>query len=125
MLKALPKFVVVLALACSIGLHWEFLQSIAWVSMVVSYSQTAPLTTALQKTFDGTHPCSLCRQVADGKRSEKKTDVGPAKKLEFRYTPVALIFRAPSMYWEVPMIELPAELISIDPPVPPPRNCLV
>ena len=56
------------------GLHWAFLQSVAWVGMVVTYAQHESLPTALSKTFDGKHPCELCRAVAKGQQSEKHHD---------------------------------------------------
>ena len=49
------KFLIVLALAFSLGLHWIFLQSVAWAGMVVNYSRTASLQEAVAKTFDGQH----------------------------------------------------------------------
>jgi hypothetical protein len=77
-LYRLTRLAIVVALACSIGLHWGFLQSVAWVGMVVSYSQDAPLREALAKTFDGKHPCPLCKEIAKGKQSEKKSESAPA-----------------------------------------------
>jgi hypothetical protein len=68
------KLPVVLALMVSIGLHWALLQSVAWVGMVVSYSQTGPLSAAIEKTFDGQHPCKLCHFVKEGQQHEKKQD---------------------------------------------------
>lgn len=56
----------------SIGLHWSFLQSVAWVGMIVSYSQTDSLSVALEKTFDGRHPCKLCHFVKDGQQQEQQ-----------------------------------------------------
>src|SRR6266702_1217567 len=85
-----------LALASSIGLHWTFLQAVAWAGMIVSFSQEAPLGEAVVKTFDGQHPCKLCKQIARGKQSEKKSEYKfESSKLEFSYMPVAFIFRAP------------------------------
>jgi hypothetical protein len=49
---------MVAALACSLGLHWGLFQSVAWMRMVIHYSQAAPLTEALAKTFDGKRPSS-------------------------------------------------------------------
>jgi len=66
--------VIALALASSIGLHWTVLQVVAWAGMIVSYSQEAPLGEAVVKTFDGEHPCNLCKQIAKGKQSEKKSE---------------------------------------------------
>lgn len=66
---------VVLALTLSLGAHWAFLQSAAWFSMVVTYSQDATFTEALEKTFDGEHPCRLCDFVQEGKKAEKQQEV--------------------------------------------------
>jgi hypothetical protein len=80
----LAKFVLVLALACSIGLHWAFLQSLAWTSMLADNLLRDSLAQAVIHTFDGQHPCLLCKAIADGKKSEKKTDYAPYfKTLEF------------------------------------------
>jgi hypothetical protein len=73
------KFFVVLALVMVIGGHWALLQSVAWVGMAVNFSKKDSFTTALQKTFDGKHPCPLCKLVKAGKASEKKQDL---QKLE-------------------------------------------
>ena len=69
------KWLVVLALVVTTGWHWFLLQSAAWVGMAVSYSQVDSFTTALKKTFDGDHPCNLCKMVKAGKASEKKRDL--------------------------------------------------
>ena len=73
-LSRLPKLVLSLSLSLSIGLHWALLQAVAWTGMVVIYSQTAPLTVALAKTFDGKHPCKLCKLVDAGKQTEQKQE---------------------------------------------------
>ena len=111
-----------MAVACSIGLHWAFLQVVAWTGMVASYSRAMPVSEALVKTFDGKHPCSLCRHIGEGKRTEKKSDCGiELRKLEFAYAPVAFIFQPPSDFWEVRAGTMDAVLFTRPPPVPPPR----
>ena len=70
----MARFLVVLALAVSVGLHWGFLQSVAWVGMVASYSQDASFAEALGKTFDGKHPCKLCTSIQKGRAEEKQQD---------------------------------------------------
>ncbi len=37
------KMIAVLVLVLSLGLHWAFLQSVGWVSMIVRYAQDYPL----------------------------------------------------------------------------------
>jgi hypothetical protein len=97
----LPRLAIVAALACSIGLHWGFLQSVAWVGMVVSYSQDATIGEALGKTFNGKHPCPLCKAIAKGKRAAKQCEFPLAgKKLVFSHSPMPIVFAAPSTCWE-------------------------
>src|SRR3954467_3820383 len=82
-LSKLPKLLLVSLLCLSLGLHWLLLQSVAWIGMVVSYSQTDSIGIALVKTFDGQHPCKLCKVVQAGKSSERKQDAQkPIQKLD-------------------------------------------
>ena len=121
-LGRLPRILIALALASTIGLHWAFLQTVAWAGMIVSYAQEAPLSEAVVKTFDGEHPCKLCKQIARGKQSEKKPEYKfELGKLEFPYAPVAFIFRAPSAFREVRPGHDTADLLTHAPPLPPPR----
>jgi hypothetical protein len=91
--------------------------------MVVSYSQGAPLTEALAKTFDGKHPCALCKQIAKGKATEKQSEFPPAgKKFEFSYAAVDFVFRAPTHYWTVRGLDERANPLNHAPPVPPPKT---
>ncbi len=61
-----------LALLQILGGHWAFLQTGAWIGMVVQYSQEVGLKTALGQTFDGEHPCSVCKAIQDGEKQEQK-----------------------------------------------------
>jgi len=123
--EKLTRSVVVVTLTLSLGLHWTFLQSVAWVGMVLNYSQTAPLKQALVKTFDGKNPCHLCLFVAQAKESEKKeTAQKPVTKLEF-----FLVSHAIKIYPPVvdplrfaPLNSAPSR--SEAPPFPPPRQLL-
>lgn len=69
------KVLVSVMLAVVLGGHWLVLQSVAWAGMIVTYSQDAPLTAAISMTFDGAHPCKLCKAVEEGKRSGQKQDL--------------------------------------------------
>lgn len=68
------KVVVVLALVVSLGAHWALLQSVAWVGMIVTYAQEATLAEAVRMTFDGEHPCRLCKVIKAGRATDKKQD---------------------------------------------------
>jgi len=69
-----PRWFVVALLVFAVGAHWAFLQSAAWVGMLASNLQSTSFQQALVKTFDGKHPCRLCKLVNEGKKSERKQD---------------------------------------------------
>ena len=122
MIARLPRLLIALALASSIGLHWAFLQSVAWIGMMISYSADRPVTEAISDTFDGQHPCKLCKQIAKGKQSEKKSEFQlKLGKVKFAYARVAFVFSAPPLLWEAAASNESADLLTHSPPVPPPR----
>lgn len=116
-------------MALSVGLHWNVLQMIGWVSMTVEYSQTVPLSDALAMTFDGRHPCKLCKLVAEkGPTSEQTRGSVPLKKIEVSAQLVALwsdeidLSQRSVLSCSWPTLDLRA-LSSRDRPVlPPPRR---
>ena len=121
-LQRLPKLLIAVALASSIGLHWGFLQSFAWTTMLVDNLTTNSFCVALQRTFDGKHPCPLCKAVAEAKKSEKKSDILlPLKKFEALNQSVTFALSSPASF---PGIEAPnalLETLADAPPTPPPR----
>jgi hypothetical protein len=64
-----------LALFLVAGGHWAMLQGVAWAGMVKDYSRTGSLTEAVGKTFDGKHPCPLCKKIAAARTHEEKAPV--------------------------------------------------
>lgn len=91
--------------------------------MVISYSHQASLTEALAKTFDGKHPCKLCKNIAESKQSEKKADSDlDLKKFEFSFVASAFVFRAPVCFDDSHPCDLFAPVLTKTPPVPPPRQ---
>ncbi len=52
------------------GGHWGALQVVAWARMIVDYSAQDGLVSGAAKTFDGAHPCCLCKAIAEGKKQE-------------------------------------------------------
>jgi hypothetical protein len=81
---------LVAALMISIGLHWAVLQSAAWVGMAVAYSvEKGSVVEGLSDTFDGDHPCPLCKAVEKGVESEQQPKDGqplPSKTKEMQLT---------------------------------------
>ncbi len=69
-LRPVCQLLLVTALCLSVGLHWGILQSVAWAGMLVRETQTSTVREAIHATFDGHHPCGLCKFVAQGKQTE-------------------------------------------------------
>jgi len=55
-----------LMLLMLIGGHWGVLQVVAWTGMLIDYSRDNPFVDAVEMTFDGEHPCAICKQVDHG-----------------------------------------------------------
>jgi hypothetical protein len=117
------KLIVVLMLTLAIGGHWIFLQSVAWVGMAVNFSQSAPISEALVKTFDGKHPCQLCKFVEQGKKTEKRQDFTKVSaKVDFFSEHQQFAFITPDIFH---LRFFPAEQIPVrnsSPPSPPPKT---
>lgn len=78
---------MVALLVFAVGAQWAFLQSAAWVGMFATNLQTASFHEAWTKTFDGKHPCRLCKLVSEGKKSEQKQESLQLKtKIDFFLT---------------------------------------
>jgi hypothetical protein len=117
------RFLVALALVLSLGLHWTALQSAAWLGMIVKYSQDASIEEALEKTFDGEHPCELCKLVEQGTKQQGQDE----KKASDAIKKLDLLAMVPARFIPPPMPEprpLPPLVTLIEradtPPLPPP-----
>jgi len=103
-------------------MHWALLQSVAWVGMVVTYSQDSTLSEAIQKTFGGNYPCKMCTEIAKAKKTEKKSDVQiEGKKLEFFDVREVYVFIPPQLFYLLNAGNDSALPVAVKPPVPPPR----
>ena len=114
-----------LGLVLTLGLHWTVLQSAAWVGMVVAYSKNASLGEALEKTFDGAHPCPLCKIVESGSKTDDENEKQAAstkiKKIDLMLAIVeALVVPAPEAPDYLTHTQQPVSR-EYTPPVPPPR----
>ncbi len=117
------KWLTVCALVVLIGGHWFALQSAAWLGMAVNFSKTESVSVALQKTFDGQHPCKLCKIVKAGKASEKKRDLQKLEsKVDFQLVAGSCgLFPPRPVRHFTPQSER-ADFLSLAPPLPPPRT---
>lgn len=122
MLLRLGKWLVVMVLTTAIGGHWVILQSIAWISMTVNYSQSSSLKEALVKTFSGRNPCSICKIVSEGRKAEKQQpQQEPVSKLDLLLVVHSVAFLAPKADPASPSLPgIPLDRVE-SPPSPPPR----
>lgn len=107
------------------GVHWLALQSVAWTRMALDFSRSAGWSVALEKTFDGEHPCRLCVKVKEGRA--KEASQRPSMRLPEPFDILVL-----SGALVVPTSDRSQPRLSIDrlrprfdrhtrPPIPPPR----
>ncbi len=117
----IAKWLVVAALALTLGLHWAALQSAAWVGMAVAFAQQDSLGIALNKTFDGQHPCQLCKFVEAGKKSVPQDEFNKLSlKLDGLCAPAAWALTSPQISTDAFLAPVFLAARPLAPPVPPP-----
>jgi hypothetical protein len=116
------RAVTIFALCCAIGLHWLTLQSIAWTSMMIDYSKRGTLCQAIARTFDGAHPCSLCRVVNKANTTEKKSDLQLlTPKVDMICPKRAATLIPLFVHFDYATTTISVPEVRYSPPVPPPR----
>lgn len=73
-IKRFNTLIACLALFWTSGGQWVVLQSVAWAQMWVNFSRTESIAQATVRTFDGKHPCAMCKRISRAKSKEKKLD---------------------------------------------------
>jgi hypothetical protein len=121
---------MVLGLMVSIGLHTVVIQSAAWAGMLVSYSlEKGSVSQAVSETFDGEHPCPLCKlaKITEGTPADEKQVPKADGKLKLHLIadaiPAILISAPPSPVYPV-RAEAKLHVLSHTPDTPPPRRSL-
>ena len=121
----LTKILTVLLLVLTLGLHWTLLQTIAWTGMIVSYSRDASLAEAVSKTFDGKHPCKMCKVIkqarAEEKQQQQKQESKPDSKIKLALPEIAFRLISPASESKLPSVDQWASARSYEPPKPRPR----
>ena len=126
MFVRIGKIVLVLALVAMLGAHWALLQTVAWTTMLADNLHANSLQAAVTMTFDGQHPCPLCKAIVAGKKSEKKSEaVAPSLKLEFPPVDENFVLIAPSHFQLLPLQNFSANPLAQKPPLRPPRGFFV
>jgi len=120
--KRLGEILLAFALIFAIGGHWALLQSVAWVGMFANNVRSCSVGEALEKTFDGEHPCELCKIVQAVRKSEQPQPLTKHEvKIDFWITPATcLLVGPPSAVHARPQAGVFSSRIET-PPTPPPR----
>jgi hypothetical protein len=123
--RSVVRFTTVLVLVLSLGLHWAVLQTIAWTGMIVSYSRDASFSEAVSKTFDGEHPCPMCKVIKQARAEEKQqqekqqVESGSKMDLELVWQSTAFDFSCDREKFSSPDFSAPSR--REQPPKPRPR----
>ena len=126
--RLLGCIVMTAALFLSAGGHLAILQGVAWATMVRDFSRTGTMTAAVEKTFDGKHPCPLCKKIASARAHEEKAPVTVKveKKAEVfvnsTSTELPIPVSRPFVYAAVPFVPMPE--LCFAPPIPVPRKAV-
>lgn len=122
-MTAVIACVVLLALACGNGVHLAALQSLAWATMLLKATQSKSIATAVTETFDGRHPCPLCKVVEESSTSREDEPPKMISGFELRAIPAPQV-RAPAPdsapFFHASTVS-DAERLAAEPPTPPPR----
>lgn len=119
----LGKIFLVFALIVTLGAHWALLQTVAWTTMLADNLHATSFHEAMAKTFDGKHPCCLCKAIAAAKKSEKKSEaVSLTLKLEFPPVAEKFAFISPKPISAFSLTDFTSDSSFQKPPLPPPRG---
>ena len=122
-LRKLGHVLLIVILLSAGGTHWLVLQSVAWTTMLATNLRTSSLAEALERTFDGRHPCRMCRQIAHERQHEKKTELRcELRQLEVTYAAPAFVFDAPAPPRQIFPAPDSLNCLTHAPPVPPPKS---
>ncbi len=127
-LKAVGTAACLVAVLATLGGHWMALQSFAWARMIGHYAREGSLASAISKTFDGRHPCTLCHIIQNGSQQEQRDPKslpclrlgeGPDLLCDLRQTAVPLPLLM--VTFVIPFVPGSPPAFIPSPPKPPPR----
>jgi hypothetical protein len=124
-LRKFGQLLMIVATLSATGTHWLALQSVAWTAMLAGNLHTNSFKEAVHCTFDGKHPCCLCKEIARDKQSEKKSDAQlDLKKLDFSHSQFEFVFCPPARFYEIRAANDAAISLTQAPALPPPKELL-
>jgi hypothetical protein len=99
---------VALALFAMAGGHWAVLQAVAWAGMVSErVEQKTTLRQAVAETFDGDHPCAMCREIA----LKKNTDAQKPSPLALTVKMAKKAEAVSNAAWTLPLLSVSPGLV--------------
>ena len=102
--------------------HWLVLQTVAWAQMLRAYSKSAPIAEAIERTFSGGYPCTMCIKITEEQQKEEKAPatVKLDKKAELFLLSARDLLRKPETrdFSYLPSGEIAVAERSEAPPVP-------
>jgi hypothetical protein len=94
-LKRIAHMLLVGAMCVSLGGHLVLVQTLAWGRMLMDHSRSGSLSEAASMTFDGEHPCHLCKVVKQTREKEKREEAVKTKDPSPVVLPVVVGLREP------------------------------
>lgn len=121
------QVLMLLVLFAASGGHWMALQSVAWTRMLVAYSQDGHLVTAVARTFDGRHPCALCKKIERAKSGEPQPERAVEQEGQASFVMPALmaLVKTEGVSWKMEIPPVRGERRAEQPIAPPPRSAAV
>lgn len=119
--KRISQFILVLLVALSVGLHWVVLQSVAWTGMFVDYASDHTLAVAIEKTFDGSNKCEICKIVDEGTQ-EESSELLKIQKLDAFTGPASAAVYPPTVFTFALLDQTRSIHRRTDQAQPPPRS---
>ena len=107
----------------STGSYQFVFQGFAWVKMISQFSKTEAPLQVLIKTFDGKHPCSICKKISRTHSKDQAPQISPAQKFDPAFISAEGVLTVPDFARRSFFITSQSLILrGIRPPTPPPRS---
>jgi hypothetical protein len=121
-MRILRSILVFFMLLGVMGGPWPAMQIIAWTTMLATNLRAHSFSQAVTRTFDGEHPCNLCKAIAAGTKSESKSEPAPPV-IRQEFVPMSRSFAvvvSDRLAFRITSAKIVSSLTD-QPPTPPPR----
>jgi len=116
------QIILVFAVFCMANGSDFIAQGFAWGTMIIDYSSHDTVVEAVLKTFDGNHPCKICKKVDEQQHSQTKRMMEAGlRKLDLCCATPDLLILPDLGGTTFPAFEAKTLPMSAEPPFQPPR----